>query len=174
MTSPSPIRPDLARRIVWEAEAVRARFPGCVRLLVDTKGLPAWHGTVPIEGRSFPVLVTYPAAYPAMPPRLETTLPLPPHCPHVLRREGGRATLCWIASHARTARRRWDPQRHTAATVLRRSDECGRFPHDRTRTERRCTGGRRFTHGSRRSWQAAPASSFRDHAQAGVGHPGFA
>lgn len=114
-----PIRPELARRIVWEAEAVDAKFPRRFQLTLDENEQPAWHGSVPVEGRDFPVVVTYPAAYPAVPPRLETDFPLPCNCPHVLGRREGRATLCWIAPQARLEHRRWDPGRHTAATVLR-------------------------------------------------------
>jgi hypothetical protein len=117
--SPTTLQPELARRIVWEAEAVRARFPRRFRLALEPDGSPAWHGAVPVEGRNFPVLVRYPAAYPALPPVLETTLPLPLGCPHVLDRRGGRCRLCWIAPNGNGPRRRWDPQRHTAATVLR-------------------------------------------------------
>jgi hypothetical protein len=119
------LRPELARRIVWEAEAVRAKFPGRFRLVPDAHGQLAWQGTVPVEGRDFPVLVTYPPAYPAVPPRLETTLDLPAGCPHVLGRDRDRTTLCWIATQARGRRRRWDPQRHTAATVLRAAQRWG-------------------------------------------------
>jgi hypothetical protein len=119
-----PIRPELTRRVVWEAEAVRVAFPGRFRLVLDGAGRPAWVGTVPVEGRDFPAVVTYPPAYPAEPPVLETTLPLPAGCPHLLRREGGRCQLCWIAPHSR-GRRRWDPQRHTAATALRAAQRWG-------------------------------------------------
>jgi hypothetical protein len=113
------LRADLARRLVWEVEAVRACFGPSVRLTVDEGGRPCWEGTVPVEGQAFPVLVTYPAAYPAEPPRLETSLPLPAGCPHVLARDRGQALLCWLGPPGRSPRRRWDPQRHTAATVLR-------------------------------------------------------
>jgi hypothetical protein len=113
------IPPELARRLVWEAAAVQALFPGRCRLAFEPDGRPAWHARVPAEGRTFPVIVTYPAAYPAAPPRLETTLPLPGGCPHVLGRQGGRTTLCWLAGHTGHPRRRWDPARHTAATALR-------------------------------------------------------
>ncbi|HTU18879.1 MAG TPA: hypothetical protein VMG10_12540 [Gemmataceae bacterium] len=112
-------RPELARRIVWEAEAVRAKFPGLFRLVIDVRDQLAWVGSVPVEGRPFPIRVTYPPAYPAIPPKLQTTAPLPPGCPHLLERAEGRSTLCWIASSAQGPRRRWDPQRHTAATALR-------------------------------------------------------
>ncbi len=113
------IRPELARRIIWEAEAVKAKFPGRFSLAMLDQGLPCWEGTVPVEGRAFPVRVTYPAAYPGLPPALETTFPLPAACPHVLGRTADRASLCWIASNAYAVRRRWDPQCHTAATVMR-------------------------------------------------------
>lgn len=113
------IRPELARRIVWEAEAVQAKFPGRFQLVLDAQGRPAWQGQVPAEGREFPVIVTYPAAYPAVPPTLETALSLPAHCPHLLGHAGGRARLCWIGPLAQAEHRRWNPQRHTAATVLR-------------------------------------------------------
>jgi hypothetical protein len=119
------LRPHLARRLAWEVEAVRACFGRRVRLVFDHHGRPGWQGTVPVEGRPFPVVVTYPQAYPAEPPRLETTLPLPPRCPHVLGDEAGRALLCWIDPRARQGRRRWDPQRHTAATVLRAAQRWG-------------------------------------------------
>jgi hypothetical protein len=119
------IRPELSRRLVWEAEAVRARFPGRFRLVLEPSGAPAWVGSVPVEGRDFPVVVTYPAAYPAQPPLLETTADLPPHCPHVLGRGAGRARLCWVAANAPGRRRRWDQQRHTAATVLRAAQRWG-------------------------------------------------
>jgi hypothetical protein len=119
------IRPELARRLVWEAEAVRSRFPGRFRLLLEPSGWPAWVGSVPVEGRDFPVVVMYPPAYPAQPPLLETTAPLPPATPHVLERTGGRVRLCWIAPLAAGQRRRWDPQRHTAATVLRAAQRWG-------------------------------------------------
>jgi hypothetical protein len=119
-----PIRPELARRILWETRAVHDKFPGRFRL-TTTAGLVAWEGCVPVEGQEFPVRVSYPACYPAQPPLLETTLPLPPHCPHVLRRRGTHAVLCWIAVGAAHPRRRWDPQRHTAATVLRAAQRWG-------------------------------------------------
>jgi hypothetical protein len=60
-----------------------------------------------------------------VPPTLETTLPLPPGCPHVLARVGNRSKLCWIAPNAHGPRRRWDPQRHTAATVMRAAQRWG-------------------------------------------------
>jgi hypothetical protein len=116
--------PELTRRVVWEAEAIRIAFPGRLRLVLDTLGRPAWVGSVPVEGRDFPVIVTYPTAYPAEPPLLDTPLPLPTHCPHVLRRGGGRCRLCWIAPNGR-GRRRWDPQLHTAATALRAAQRWG-------------------------------------------------
>jgi len=122
---PSNVRPELARRIVWEAAAIRSRFPGRFRLALAQGGLPSWVGAVPVEGREFPVVFTYPAAYPAVPPSLETLAALPPGCPHVLGRRGERSQLCWIASHGRLPRRRWDPQRHTAATVLRAGQRWG-------------------------------------------------
>jgi hypothetical protein len=115
----------LARRLVWEAEAVHARFARRFRLLLEPSGCPAWVGAVPVEGRDFPVVVTYPPAYPAQLPLLETTLDLPPGTPHLLGRSGDRARLCWIAPSAVGRRRRWDPQRHTAATVLRAAQRWG-------------------------------------------------
>jgi hypothetical protein len=120
-----PIRPELARRLLWEAEAVRAKFPGRFRLVLEPSGWPAWVGSVPVEGRDFPVIVGYPPAYPAQPPLLQTTLDLPPNCPHLLRRTSGRASLCWLAANAASRHRRWDPQRHTAATVLRAAQRWG-------------------------------------------------
>jgi hypothetical protein len=119
------VRPELTHRIVWEAEAVRGRFPDRFQFLFDDAGRPTWQGSVPIEGRDFPVIVTYPAVYPAVPPTLETTLVLPWGCPHILTRDGGRCRLCWIAPNGRSPRRRWDPQRHTAATVLRAAQRWG-------------------------------------------------
>lgn len=121
----SSVRPELARRIVWEADAVQAAFPGRFRLRLDRNGHPGWHGAVPVEGRDFPVIVTYPPAYPALPPCVETTAPLPVNCPHLLARSPGRATLCWIAPNLPDPRRRWDPQRHTAATALRAAQRWG-------------------------------------------------
>lgn len=112
------IRPELARRILWEAEAVEAKFPGRFRLMLDAQGRPAWTGSVPVEGQPARVIVTYPAAYPAVPPILETTESLPPNCPHLLGRAGARGQLCWIMPGAAAQHRRWDPQRHTAATVM--------------------------------------------------------
>jgi hypothetical protein len=114
-----PIPFELARRLVWEAAAVQALFPGRCRLVLEPDGRPAWHALVPAESRRFPAVVTYPAAYPAVAPRLETTLPVPANCPHVLGRRADRATLCWLASRTGHPRRRWDPTRHTAATALR-------------------------------------------------------
>jgi hypothetical protein len=119
------LRPELARRLVWEARAVAIKFPGRFRLIREPSGAPAWVGSVPVEDRDFPVVVTYPAAYPAQPLLLETTLDLPASCPHVLGRSGGRSRLCWIAPHALSRRRRWDPQRHSAATVLRAAQHWG-------------------------------------------------
>jgi len=119
------LRPELARRIVWEAEAVRAKFPGCCKLRLDAAGMPSWEGTVPVEGRPFPVVVTYPPNYPAVPPTLETTADVPHGCPHVLGRSNGRVCLCWIAPNDHRPRSRWDPRRHTAATVLRAAQRWG-------------------------------------------------
>ncbi len=113
------IRLELARRVVWEATAVHLKFPGRFQLDLDPQGRPCWRGTVPVEERDVPVLVTYPHSYPAEPPMLETTAPLPDPCPHLLARGGDRSTLCWISPRALSPRRRWQPQRHTAATVLR-------------------------------------------------------
>jgi hypothetical protein len=113
------LRPELARRLVWEAEVITAQFPGRFRLVRDEHDQAAWDGLVPAEDREFPVLVSYPAAYPAVPPRLATTAALAAGCPHVLERWGERSVLCWLAPGARSPRRRWQPQRHTAATVLR-------------------------------------------------------
>ena len=56
------LRADLVRRLAWETEAVRVRFGRSVRLVLDEKGLPCWHGSVPIEGQAFAVIVTYPLA----------------------------------------------------------------------------------------------------------------
>jgi hypothetical protein len=123
---PIAIRPELARRIVQEADAIRERFPGRFRLILDSAGRPSWVGSVPIEGRDFPVAVTYPAAYPAMSPTLEALLDLPLTCPHVLARAPGRCKFCWLAwDVADRKRRRWDPQRHTAATALRAAQRWG-------------------------------------------------
>jgi hypothetical protein len=113
------IRPELARRVVWEAEALHTKYPDRFRLRLDPQGRPAWHGCVPVEGRDAPLILTYPEAYPARPPLLETTADLPANCPHLLGRSGERATLCWLAPQARLPHRRWQPQRHTAATALR-------------------------------------------------------
>jgi hypothetical protein len=118
-------RPELARRIVWEAEGVRTKFPGLFRLVLDDQDQLAWVGSVLVEGRLFPVIATYPPAYPAVPPELQTTALLPPACPHLLRRAGGRATLCWLSPYGKAPRRRWDPQRHTAATALRAAQRWG-------------------------------------------------
>ena len=117
--TPRPIRPELARRLVWEADIVAAQFPGRFRLIRDGNGRPAWDGYVPVEGREFPATVVYPDAYPASPPQLETTMALPPYCPHLLNRWADRPSLCWVAPGAQLTHRRWQPQRHTAATVLR-------------------------------------------------------
>jgi len=119
------IRPELVRRIVCEAEAVRAGFQHQFRLILDELGRPVWEGKVLVEGRTFPVRVTYPPAYPGVPPILETTLSLPTGCPHVLARCIGVSRLCWLAPNGHTHRRRWDPQRHTAATVLRAAQRWG-------------------------------------------------
>jgi len=113
------IRPELARRIIWEAQAVQAKFPGRFRLSEDHDGLPCWTGHVQVEGRDFPVKAVYPSAYPGLPPLLKTTSALPLDCPHLLERTNQEATLCWIAPNATGKRRRWDPQRHTTATALR-------------------------------------------------------
>jgi len=113
------IRPELARRIVWEADIITAQFPGRFRLVGTERGGPAWDGFLPAEGREFPVTISYPAAYPAVPPQLETKEPLAAGCPHLLSHQGDRSVLCWIAPGARSPQRRWQPQRHTAATVLR-------------------------------------------------------
>jgi ubiquitin-protein ligase len=123
--SVASIRPELMRRIVWEASAIQAAFPGRFRLLLQKDGCGAWEGAVPVEGRTFPVVVTYPPDYPAQPPCLETTAELPEHCPHTLGRSGGRTTLCWIASFARPPHRRWQPARHTALTVLHAAQRWG-------------------------------------------------
>jgi hypothetical protein len=112
------IRRDLARRVVRESVAVAAKFPGRFHLELEQHILPAWHGTIPVEGRDVPVIVTYPPAYPAQPPILETTA-LVAGCPHVLGHNGDRTILCWFSSRARSPRRCWQPQRHTAATVMR-------------------------------------------------------
>jgi hypothetical protein len=119
------LRPELVRRLVWEARAVEEKFPGRFRLTVDQRGEAAWEGQVPVEGRDFPVRVHYPRAYPALPPSLLTPLALPAGCPHVLERSGGYATLCWIAPGARRQRSKWNPQRHTAATALRAAQRWG-------------------------------------------------
>jgi hypothetical protein len=121
LTSPTRlvIRQELARRVVWESVAVSAKYPGRFHLELDQNARPAWHGAIPVEGRDVPVIVTYPAAYPAQPPTLETTAALAPGCPHVLGHNGDRAILCWFSPRARSPRRSWQPQRHTAATVMR-------------------------------------------------------
>ena len=113
------IRPELARRIVREAAAVQAKFPNRFALKLDQRGRPVWEGNVPVEGQEIPITVTYPAGYPGMPPILQTKLFLPVGCPHLLERDGRAATLCWIAPATQRRRARWDPQRHTAATVMR-------------------------------------------------------
>lgn len=114
----SDLRPELVRRILWEKPAVEAKFPGRFRLMVGSRGLPAWDGSVPVEGRDYPLRVTYPGAYPGLPPVLTTTLGLPPNCPHIWNRFGSESTICWLAPDASDPRRRWDPQRHTAATAM--------------------------------------------------------
>jgi hypothetical protein len=119
------IRPELARRIVWEAQAVRQCFPGRFRLVLTPSGSLAWLGTVPVEDRDFPVRVHYPDDYPASPPLLETLIDLPDGCPHVLHRSAEGTGLCWIAPRQLHAHRRWDPQRHTAATALRAAQRWG-------------------------------------------------
>jgi hypothetical protein len=113
------IRPELARRIVWEADIITAQFPGRFRLVRDERDNPAWDGFIAAEDREFPVTVSYPPAYPAVPPQVQTAAPLPVGCPHLLNRRAGRSVLCWLAPGARSPGRRWQPQRHTAATVLR-------------------------------------------------------
>src|SRR5262249_10944712 len=94
------LRPELARRLLWEAEAVRTKFAGRFGLVLEPSGRPAWVGSVPVEGRDFPVIVTYPLSYPGQPPVLETALALPPGTPHVLGRDRGRVQLCWLVPYA--------------------------------------------------------------------------
>jgi hypothetical protein len=89
--------PELARRIVLEAEAVQTCFPGRFRLLREGDGQLACYGTVPVEGRDFTAFVRYPAAYPVVPSTLETSRLLPPGCSHVLERGPRGSRLCWIA-----------------------------------------------------------------------------
>jgi hypothetical protein len=113
-----PNRFDLVRRVVWEASAVQAAFPRRFRLVMDDQGALAWEGAVPVEGRDFPVIISYPLAYPAQPPRLETTAELSPRSPHVLGRVDHRTQLCWLAPKAAAPHRRWQPARHTAATAM--------------------------------------------------------
>jgi len=113
------LRPELAKRIVWEAHAVELKFPGRFCLKRNGQGPLRWSGCVPVEGHDVPISVTYPDSYPASPPILRTTVSLPEHCPHLLGRSGSETTICWIAVGARDQRRRWDPQVHTAATVMR-------------------------------------------------------
>jgi hypothetical protein len=114
------LRPELLQRVVAEEGVVRAAFPGRFRLVLTANNLLAWEGSVPVEGRDFPVRLTYPRAYPAVPPLLATTAVLPDLCPHLLARDAGSATLCWIAPGGGFhPRGRWDPAHHTAATALR-------------------------------------------------------
>jgi hypothetical protein len=105
------LRPELARRIVYEAEAVCAKFPGRFQLCLGLSGQPEWRGCVPVEGRECPISVAYPTVYPAVPPALRTNVLIPPGCPHVLGRS--------CAPNTDNARRRWNPNVHTAATVMR-------------------------------------------------------
>jgi len=118
------VRPELARRIVLEADAIQTKFPNRFSLSLNEQGRPCWTGSVPIEGREFPVVLVYPSAYPALPPMMHTLFRLPPNCPHLLGRDGPLSRLCWIASNAR-GRRKWDPQRHTAATAMRAAQRWG-------------------------------------------------
>lgn len=119
------IRPELAKRIVWEAAAVEAKFPGRFTLRTSAEGNPIWEGSVPVEGREFPITVVYPIGYPGVPPSLITSLELPLNCPHLLARTDGGATLCWLAPGIGRQRARWDPQRHTAATAMRAAQRWG-------------------------------------------------
>jgi len=52
-----PVRPELARRVLWEADAVADRFPCRFRLVLTESALLAWDGAVPVEGGDFPVRV---------------------------------------------------------------------------------------------------------------------
>jgi hypothetical protein len=117
--NPQPVRPELARRIVRETTAVQTCFPDRFHLRRTTEGFLYWAGEVPVEGHDFSVKIVYPGDYPAGPPRLFTPEELPAGCPHVLSRSPQGTELCWIAPNTQTTRRRWDPQRHTAATVMR-------------------------------------------------------
>src|SRR4051812_46799345 len=62
------LRPELVRRITWEAGIVERKFPGRFRLRRSLETRLVWEGTVPVEGRDVPVLVKYPESYPGQPP----------------------------------------------------------------------------------------------------------
>lgn len=109
----------LMRRIVCEAEAIEQSFPGRFRLVITPQGLPAWTGDAPIEGQDVPIEVIYPSDYPASPPIITTKFVPPMNCPHVLERGEDRTRICWIGGNPRSPRRRWQPNRHTAATAIR-------------------------------------------------------
>ena len=119
------INHQLARRIVHESVIVAADFPGRFQLSLLPNGRTAWLGSVPIEAAEFPVRLIYPPAYPAVPPVLATSLPLPSGCPHTLGRDGEWSMLCWLAPETGRMRGRWDPTRHTAATALRAAQRWG-------------------------------------------------
>ena len=116
---PALLRPELARRIVWEAAAVRAKFPGA-------------SGSCSIPGGGPPGTAVSRSRAPTSPSSSATRLPTRrcrrgwrrrPNCRSAARTcwsaGPARAVLCWIGPASHRARRRWDPQRHTAATVLR-------------------------------------------------------
>lgn len=118
------IHPQLKRRLIQEFAIVRERFGGSFRLLGglgQTTTCPdlRLEGECPIEGQKVLVRICYPDLYPLAPPELWLQLDVDPGCPHLLAREGKWIKICWIAgNYGNSIRRRWDPNRHTAATAI--------------------------------------------------------
>lgn len=118
------VHPQLKRRLIQELTIVRERFGDSFRLQrpvgqSDNCVELRLEGECPIEGQRVLVRVCYPAIYPLVPPELWLQLVVDPRCPHLLAREGLWLKICWLdGNYGNSPRRRWDPNRHTAATAI--------------------------------------------------------
>lgn len=107
------------KRILQEAAVMRELFGSQFRLRRSGERWQ-WVGEAMAEGQRVPVVVLLSPHHPFLPPELMVGVEVPAGCPHVLGRTAdGLVRICWIDPGAWSgSRRRWDPARHTAATVV--------------------------------------------------------
>jgi hypothetical protein len=110
------------KRLVLEHYAMRQRWGDGPRWCCNAdKTVFWWEYDLRLEGNVFRLRVVYPPDYPASPPELILTSPLPNNTPHLWPQKrtvlpGPR--LCWFHPSGGRSRNVWNPAADTAAMAI--------------------------------------------------------